>query len=265
MTAVVLLLVAGGFAGSLAIVFGVDVGIILVPVLILAYRNSEVSSLVSTHLAVGTSLLVTVVGSLMAGFQLMRNGHALWKAVIFVSAAGVVGAAIGSWVAGELAAKTLQAVFALVLGVVAIRLLFERQKPRGDAPPRVVAASLSGLGFAAGLIASLTGTGRDTFLAPVLYNTTKFPLKKATGTSCAALLGIALAGTLGYAIKGWGHAFLPDGAIGYVDYVRAIPIIIGMIVGTISGDLLLRKTHVVKLKKGFAALLIVIAAEMILL
>lgn len=258
----ILLLLAGGVAGIFARVFAIDVGIILVPVLILAYRNIEVSSLVSTHLALGTSLLVTFVVSLKMGFQLTRSGHVLWRAVIFVGAAGVVGGAIGSSIAGELVARTLQGIFALIVLAVAIRMLFERQKPRGDTPPRVIAPGLSGVGLATGLVSSLTGIGGDVFLSPTLYNTMKFPLKKAAGTSSAAIAIIAFSASIGYMVKGWGHAFLPENTFGYVDYVHAIPLIIGTVVGMISGESISRRAPIATFKKGFAVLLIVIAAEM---
>ncbi len=261
----ILLLLTGGVAGLLASVFAVDVGIILVPVVIIVYRSSDVSSLVSTHLAMGTSLLVVFVGSLPAASRFIRSGHVLWKAAIFVGAAGVVGAAIGSGIAGELEAKTLQIVFALIVTVAAIRLLFENQKARGDAPPRIASPALSGVGLAIGFVSSLAGIGGEVFLNPTLYNTMKFPLKKAIGTSSAAIVIIALSASLGYMAKGWGHAFLPENTAGYVDYVYAIPLIIGTVAGVISGESITRTIRTGRFKRGFAVLLIVIAVEMLLL
>ena len=60
---VALLLLGGCAAGFLAGLFGVGGGIILVPILLYFFQSIQVSSLVSTHLAFGTSLLIVVFAS----------------------------------------------------------------------------------------------------------------------------------------------------------------------------------------------------------
>ena len=209
----------------------------------------------------GTSFLV----SLPPARQFVSSGRVFWNAAMFIAIAGIGGAVVGSAIAGELGAKALQAIFAVAVLAVAVRMLAERQKPRGDSPPRTVAPALSGVGFAVGLVASLTGTGGDAFLAPTLYNTMRFPLKNATGTSGAAITVIALAASAGYVVKGWGNVFLPGNTLGYVDFIHAIPLIIGTVAASTAGEAVARTTNTAKFKKAFAALLIVIAALMLLL
>ena len=265
LTSFIILLVGGGIAGFLSGLSGVGGGILLVPLLLVVYRVTGVTSLVSTHMALGTSLLVVFVVSLFLARQVVSAGSIFWKPVMFIAIAGVGGSALGSGVAGELGAKALQGIFSLMVLTVAIRMLAERQKPRGEISPRIVAPALSGVGVGVGLVASLTGTGGDAFLTPTLYNTMKFPLKNATGTSTAATIVVALAAWVGYAIKGSGNVFLPDGTLGYVDYIRAIPLIVGTVAGTMAAGVMSRAAHARGFKKGFAALLIVIAAEMLFL
>lgn len=261
-TSILLLLLAGGIAGFLAGFFGVGGGIILVPILLIFFKSIDVSSLVSTHLAFGTSLFIVIFASLTSAYQYTKNGHVVWRAVAFIGIASVVGAAIGSNIAGELQGKALQRIFAAVVSIAAIRLLAEGQKPKVEPTPNLAPPGLAGTGFVVGLVSSLAGVGGGVFAIPMMYNFLRFPLKKALGTSSATIVITGFASTVGYIITGWGEIGLPSHTLGYVDYYNAIPIIIGTLPAARFGAMVAHKTDVDKLRKYYGMFLIVIAAKM---
>ena len=259
---IILLLLAGGIAGFLAGFFGVGGGIILVPILLVFFQNINITSLVSTHLAFGTSLLIVIVASLTSAYQYAKNGHVVWRGVIFIGVASVVGAAIGSNIAGELQGKTLQRIFATVVIIAALRLLAEGKKPKEEPQPNLAPPGLAGTGLVVGLVSSLAGVGGGVFAIPMMYNVLKFPLKKALGTTSASIVITALASTIGYIVKGWGNPLLPEHTLGYVDYFHSIPIIIGTLPAAKLGATIAHRTHVDKLRKYYGVFLIMIAAKM---
>jgi uncharacterized membrane protein YfcA len=97
-----LLLLAGCCAGFLAGFFGVGGGLILVPILLLYFQIIHVTSLVSTHMAFGTSLLIVVFSSMSSAFQYQRNGHVFWKGVLYIGLTSVAGGILGAALAGGL-------------------------------------------------------------------------------------------------------------------------------------------------------------------
>jgi hypothetical protein len=261
---ILILLLLGAAAGFLAGFFGVGGGIILVPMLLAYYASTGVTSLIATHLAFGTSLFAIIFASLSSGFQYYRNDQVIWRAVAVIGLTSVVGAYLGSVVAGGLQGKRLQQIFAVVVVVAAFRLFAEVRKPKGSEGPRLGFAGLAGTGLVVGLVSSLAGVGGGVFSIPIMYSLLHFPLKRALGTSSATIVLTALAGVVGYAVQGWGNPLLPRGTAGFVDYLHAFPIIVGTVPLAIVGARLSEKTHPAALRQIFAAFLLVVAIKLFL-
>lgn len=261
-TSILLLLLAGGVAGFLAGFFGVGGGIILVPILLIFFKSVDVSSLVSTHLAFGTSLLIVIFASMTSAYQYAKNKQVVWRAVLFIGVASVVGAAIGSYIAGELRGPALQRIFATVVLVASVRLLSEGKRGKDEGEPNLFPLSLGGIGIVVGLVSSLAGVGGGVFAVPMTYYFMRFPLKKSLGTSSATIVITGFASTIGYIVSGWGAIGLPAHTLGYVDYYHAIPIIVGTLPAAKFGAMVANRTHVDRLRKFYGVFLIVIAAKM---
>jgi uncharacterized membrane protein YfcA len=261
-TTILLLLAGGALTGLLAGFFGVGGGIILVPILLAYLSATGASSLVTTHIAFGTSLLVVIFTSLSSAYEYQKNGHVIWKAVMIIGIGSVVGAWFGSSIAAELRGETLQKIFAGVVVVAAIRLLSEQRRPKGEEEPRMNVVGLSLTGLVVGMVSSLAGVGGGVFSIPIMYSILRFPLKKALGTSSATIVITAVAAVLGYMVRGWGNPILPPSTLGYVAYLAAIPLAVTSIPLARVGASLAHKTKADNLRKFFAAFLLVIAAKM---
>lgn len=112
------LILVGLVAGALAASLGIGGGIIFVPALVSLFGFSQLD-------AQGTSLAIIVPTAMVAAAGHIRAGRILWDIAIVVGIAGIIGAVIGAQVAYELDERTLQRVFAIVLVILAIRMMYK--------------------------------------------------------------------------------------------------------------------------------------------
>ena len=258
----VLLLVAGAAAGFLAGFFGVGGGFVLVPILLFFYQTTGVTSLVSTHLAFGTSLLIIIFASSSSAFQYSRNGHVVWKAVLLIGAGSVVGGLGGAFLAGALEGRVLRQIFAVILLFVAVQLLTSTKKQKNEQTPAIFPPALLLAGLVVGVVSALAGVGGGVVSIPIMHLLLRFPFKKALGTSSATIVITALAAGTGYALRGWGNTLLPPNTLGYIDYMHAIPLILGSVPLAMVGARVAQRTQAKRLATVFAVLLIVLAIRM---
>jgi len=267
--ALLLLFAAGCLTGFLAGFFGVGGGIILVPILLAIFTTTlDISSLVATHLTLGTSLLVVVFASLTSAYQYYKNGHVVPRAALFIGATSVLAAFAGAAIASVLRGKALQQIFAAVVTVAAVGLLLQSEGSKQEKPMKLSPGGLMAIGGVTGLVSSLAGVGGGVFSIPMMYSLMNFPVKKALGTSSATIVITGLAATLGYVLNGLGDPDLERYShftLGYVDYLHAIPVVAGTLPFAKFGATLAHRTHGDRLRKLYAVFLIVIAARMFLL
>lgn len=217
------MIVAGLAAGILAGLLGVGGGIIIVPVLYQLLSVMGVDVEIRMHVAVATSLSTIIATSMVSvgshhrrgavDFALLRS----WGPSIFV---GVV---VGTLVAGFVKGWVLTAVFATIALLVALNMLLRRQGTAlvQDFPNL---ATKLGLGGLVGFVSTLMGIGGGTLSVPIL-TTFGYDIRRAVGTAAAMGFIIAIPGTLGYIILGWGQAGLPPLSLGYVNLIAAAALI----------------------------------------
>lgn len=256
------LLCAGCAAGFLAGFFGVGGGTILVPILLIFYKITGTTSLVSTHMALGTSLLIIIFASGSSALQYSRNKQIVWKAVLYLGAGSVVGGLLGAYIAGGLEGPLLRQIFAAVLLLAAVQLLTSVKKNKGEQIPATFPPALLLSGLCIGVVSALAGIGGGIIAIPIMHSLFRFPFKKALGTSSATIVITALAGVVGYAIGGWGNPSLPASTLGYVDYLHALPLIVGSVPLAAVGAKAAQNTNANRLTTLFAVLLIIVAFRM---
>ncbi|MCH1488290.1 MAG: sulfite exporter TauE/SafE family protein, partial [Pseudomonadales bacterium] len=110
-----LYLLLGAVAGTLAGLFGVGGGVIIVPILLFVFGLLDFSDSFAVHLAVGTSLACIVFTSLASLRAHHLLGHVCWPVWRRMTPGLVLGGATGSWLASRLPADTLRAAIALFL------------------------------------------------------------------------------------------------------------------------------------------------------
>jgi uncharacterized protein len=128
-TTIIILIIIGVAAGVLSGLIGVGGGIIIVPALVyfLAFSQQK---------AQGTSLgiLLLPVG-ILAVMQYYKQGHVDVRVVLIVSLAFIAGGYFGSKLALNLPEATLKKIFAVVLIIIACKMLFvDKPKPTTNNP-----------------------------------------------------------------------------------------------------------------------------------
>jgi uncharacterized protein len=221
----VALIAAGAITGLLAGVFGVGGGAVAVPILYELFSILEVPEEVRMPLCVGTSLAIIIPTSIRS-FNAHRAKGAVDMSILRIWAVPVViGVIMGSVVARYAPAELFKAVFVLVAGVSAIRLLFGKDSWRlgVDMPRKGV---MIVYGWVIGVLSALMGIGGGQLsnLFMTFYNRS---IHQAVATSSGLGVLISIPGALGYILAGWPRmaefsdqmVLQPPFALGYVSLI----------------------------------------------
>ncbi|MBY0481927.1 MAG: sulfite exporter TauE/SafE family protein [Chitinophagaceae bacterium] len=115
---ILLLLLVGLVAGTLSGLVGVGGGIIMVPALVLFLGFTQKQ-------AQGTSLGIMLLPvGILAVLQYYKQGYLNFNTVLIMSAAFVVGGFLGSKLALSLSDDKMKKVFAIILLLVSLKMLF---------------------------------------------------------------------------------------------------------------------------------------------
>ncbi|KAM9862001.1 sulfite exporter TauE/SafE family protein [Leucobacter sp. BZR 635] len=109
---------------------------------------------------------------------------------------------------------------------------------------------LIAIGVMGGLLSGLFGIGGGTIIVPALALWLSMPQKLSAGTSVAAILPTAIVGATSYAVQG------------NVDWMAALLLAVGIIVGAQLGSLLLSKLPVGAIQWGFMGFLAVVIVSL---
>ncbi|MBX9686878.1 MAG: sulfite exporter TauE/SafE family protein [Candidatus Obscuribacterales bacterium] len=149
--------------------------------------------------AIGTSLLIIGLASLLAGWSHFRNRNILLKPALIFGATGTPGALAGARMA-ELVPDSIQlAAFAVLLSVVALFMLSKRPANLAFEETRKPSMTLLiSLGWLAGVLTGFLGVGGGFIIVPALTLVLKVPIKKAIGTSLLIIAINSLVGAISY-------------------------------------------------------------------
>jgi uncharacterized protein len=112
-------------------------------------------------------------------------------------------------------------------------------------------SALVAAGALAGLVSALFGVGGGIVIVPLLVGFAGYDAKRATSTSLAAIILIAIWGTIA------------QGALGNVDWSAAALIGIPAMLGVTIGVAIKERITTVRLELGFAVLMVVVAVLLV--
>lgn len=253
-----LALAAGGLVtGFMAGLLGIGGGGVLVPVLYEVWTLLGVDPVIRMHMAVGTSLAVVIPTSLKSFTAHRARGAVdigLLRRLAVPVVLGVAGGAVVASLSGSAVLKWIWAVFA---SLMAVKLLWGQDGWRlGDDIPKSRLVDV--YGFFVGLISTLLSIGGGAYITTLmtLYGR---PIHQAVATSSGFGPLIAIPGTVGFVIAGWGAAGLPTGSLGYVNLVGAAVIIPASVLAAPWGARLAHGIPRRRLELAFGGFLAVIA------
>ncbi|CAN5307753.1 hypothetical protein BH24CHL10_BH24CHL10_11110 [soil metagenome] len=127
------LLAIGLTAGTLAGLLGIGGGVLMVPAMVLITGFDQ-------HVAQGTSLLVIIPAAAVGSFTHHRHGRLALRDAAALTIGGVLGALLGSMTALSLDEELLMRLFAVLLLLIAARMLMTRSPKAEPAEPAEPAA-----------------------------------------------------------------------------------------------------------------------------
>ena len=256
---------AAGFLGALT---GLGGGVVVVPLLTLALG-------VDIRYAVGASLVSVIATSSGAAAAYVREGFSNIRIGMFLEIATTLGAILGAYLATRLSTNIIGVIFGAVLLFSAY---FSSREPdpsiAGDAPDRLahtlklegsypssqgektyrarhVPAGF-GLMYLAGVLSGLLGIGSGAMKVLAMDQAMKLPFKVSTTTS-NFMIGVTAAASAGIYLSR-----------GLIDPGLAMPVMLGVLAGSMLGARILVKVHSRSLRLIFSLVIVALAIEMIL-
>lgn len=252
-----------GFLGSLT---GLGGGVVVTPVLTLLLG-------VDFHYAIGATLVSVIATSSGAAAAYVKEGFSNIRAGMFLEIATTLGALAGAHLTAVVPTSALAVIFGAVLlysawhtlqappsrrespaDPVAVRLGLDGVYPGPQGPlhyhVRRVKAGFS-LMFGAGILSGLLGIGSGAMKVLAMDQVMQIPFKVSTTTS-NFMIGVTAAASAGVYL-----------AKGYISPGLAMPVMLGVLTGSLLGAPRLMSAKTGALRILFAAVVGVLAVEMI--
>jgi uncharacterized membrane protein YfcA len=212
----VLGVLAGFAAGVLAGMFGVGGGIVSTPAISAIYGVAPV-------VAVATPLPVIFPTAIVGAETYRRSGQIDLRAAAWISIFGAFAAAAGAALTGIVNGHLLLIVTAVLLAWQAVEVARGATVREAAARREATVWGYAGIGLVAGLASGLLGIGGGIVIVPMLAGWLGMPLKRALGTSLAAIVAIVVPGAAVHA------------ALGHIDWGIALVLALGSVAGARIG------------------------------
>lgn len=255
------------FAGLLGALTGVGGAIIITPVLVLFFH-------VDIHYAMGASLISVIVVSSGAAIVYLKEGYTNIRIAMLLEVTAVIGAFVGALLVAKLPTNIIAIVFGIVMIFSAYFSVVRREDkiPPSTSHPWAKQFQLessyptkTGLKFysvhrvplalvfigMAGVLSSLLGIGSGVLKVLAMDQAMQLPYKVSTATS-NFMIGITAAVSAGVY---W--------SLGYIEPVLVFPVMIGALVGAISGAKILKNMRTSLLRIIFGILIFGVALQMV--
>jgi uncharacterized membrane protein YfcA len=254
-------------AGLLGALTGLGGGVVIIPVLCLLFK-------VDLHYAIGASLVSVIATSSGAAAAYVREGFSNIRIGMFLEVATTSGALLGAYLTAIISGKWIGVTFGVVLLYSAWATLHKvslrpnnyalqtwamRLKLRGDFPvpggrEDYVAEHISagfGIMFVAGTLSGLLGIGSGAVKVLAMDQIMNLPYKVATTTS-NFMIGVTAAASTGFYLSR-----------GYILPGVAMPVMLGVLAGSLIGSRFLVIAHVKVLRLIFSTVIVGLAVQMI--
>ena len=256
--------VAAGFLGSLT---GLGGGVVIVPLLTLAFH-------VDIRYAIGASLVSVIATSSGAAAAYVREGYSNIRVGMFLEIATTIGAISGALVAIHLPLRVIAIIFGLVLlysayisyrpptqehhsektGRFAALLRMDSSYPTPEGVEHYHVQGVPagfGLMYVAGVLSGILGIGSGAVKVLAMDRAMHLPFKVSTTTS-NFMIGVTAAASAGIYLNR-----------GYIDPGLAMPVMLGVLLGSLAGTFVLAKARVPLLRTVFSLVIAALAVEMI--
>jgi len=273
MVTFIAILFAGAlFAGFIGSLTGLGGGVIIVPLLTIGFG-------VDIRYAIGTSLISVIATSSGAASAYVKEGILNIRVGMFLEIATTSGAIAGAAIAFFAPTHAIAVIFGFVLLYSAIVSFQKRKentmaenasekrsgrmiellKAKGTYPTAIGLKNYTlqhlGGGYIvmtfAGILSGLLGIGSGALKVIAMDSIMKIPFKVSTSTS-NFMIGVTAAASAGIYLNR-----------GYIDPVLSMPVMVGVLIGSLVGAKFLIKSRTKSIRLVFAIVITILAFEMI--
>jgi uncharacterized protein len=263
------LVAMGSFlAGLLGALTGLGGGVVLVPLLTIFFKAD-------IRYAIGASLVSVIATSSGAAAAYVKEGFSNIRIGMFLEIATTLGALCGAFLATIVPTRALAVIFGLVLLYSAYLSRKPRTRAERNLPPDELATKLKmngsfpseegavrhynvqavpagfSLMFGAGALSGLLGIGSGAVKVLAMDQAMKIPFKVSTTTS-NFMIGVTAAASAGIYLDR-----------GYIDPGLAMPVMLGVLAGSLLGVRILIKAETKALRLVFSLVIAFLGAQMI--
>jgi uncharacterized protein len=261
---VLLISMTAGYLGALT---GLGGGVVVTPALTLLLG-------VDIRYAIGASLVSVIATSSGAAAAYVREGFSNIRIGLFLEIATTLGALLGAFLSTRMPTSILAVIFGVVLlhsagqssrghsespanarpDPLATRLKLNGSYPNDEGPRQYIVSNVKagfGLMFGAGALSGLLGIGSGALKVIAMDQVMHIPFKVSTTTS-NFMIGVTAAASAGIYLSR-----------GYVEPGIAMPVMLGVLAGSLVGARQLVGARVRVLRWTFAIVVAVMAIEMI--
>jgi uncharacterized membrane protein YfcA len=255
-------------AGLLGALTGLGGGVVIIPLLTLGFG-------VDIRYAIGASLISVIATSSGAAAAYVREGFTNIRIGMFLEVATTIGAIVGATLAAVLSTSIIAVIFGLMLlfsaalstqghhditgakksDPLAARLRLEGAFPTPEGWQQYRVGSVTA-GFSlmtlAGALSGLLGIGSGAVKVLAMDQAMRIPFKVSTTTS-NFMIGVTAAASAGIYLNR-----------GYIDPALSMPVMLGVLVGSLTGARLLVSTKTKVLRRVFAVVIFALGIEMII-
>lgn len=251
----------GALMGFFAGMLGIGGGALIVPLVTIVMEAQGLPHEHILHLAVGTAMAAIVFTSISSVRAHAMRGAVRWDVALRITPGILVGGVIGALIAATLPTRWFALIFTCFVYYAATTMLLD-VKPRATRQlPGPAGMFAVGAGISA--VSALVAIGGAVMSIPFML-LCNVPILHAIGTAAAIGFPIAVSGSVGYVLGGWGVDGLPAHTLGYV-YLPALAGIVGASVFTAPlGAAVTHRVPVKRLRQVFALLFYVLATRMLL-
>lgn len=253
-------------AGLLGALTGLGGGVVIVPVLTVLFH-------IDIRYAIGASLVSVIATSSGAAAAYVREGFSNVRIGMFLEIATTFGALLGAYLTAIVSTHAIGIIFGVVLlysaytalkehpniahretDALALKLRMQGSYPGPNGPESYSAQHVPAgfsLMFLAGTLSGLLGIGSGAIKVLAMDQAMRLPFKVSTTTS-NFMIGVTAAASAGIYLSR-----------GYISPDLAMPVMLGVLIGSLVGARILVGAKVKTLRMIFAGVIVLLGLEMI--
>lgn len=253
---------AGIVTGILSAWVGAGGGAIIIPLMLVVCKYQGMSNVIAIHLAVSTSLAFIMINALYNAYKHYKHGHLVLTILKNALPMIFIGAILGTIISEFMPARAIEILFAVVLLVSLIKTFRLKKTHASEDIVMPSKGSCIFLGSTTGLLSSIVGIGGSSIVNPYMKHY-HYPMKNCAAMAAATAFPTGLIATITMLVSSYHAVGIPAYSLGYLYLPAFCGLLVGSVIGTPIGILIVKKCPEVISLWLFRLILIYVIIDML--